>query len=343
MINIFIDANKYLSLFGLNDNELEAIRTIKKYIDDNKIILWLPEQVKNEVNKNIESEMLVPKFNKKFNKIKKFLDNKNNNRELDNLPECKGELEEINKILKEETNKINQIIEKIKNKLIEKINKEADLPYKIVHELFSVARFIPHTNEIISEATIRKKLNNPPGKGGSYGDSVIWESLLQKFPEKEDIYFIGFDKDFASKLNNKLFSSFLINEWEKKKKSKIIYFKHIGDFTKKMIPEIQLSDEIIEKEKEIEQNESIKSDIYNPFTNIAILNEIMRKDIAEMNEKIRRLTEPSRAIKKMMEGVIKPINSIRQQCINLTSIYTPPSFLFPYFNSNRDNKKDNSN
>lgn len=110
MIHLFIDTNRYLSLFALDKSELEDIRIIKKYIDDKKITLWLPEQVKNEVIRDIESEILMPKFNKKFKKIK--LLNENNNSKLPKLPEYESEMKAIDKILKEETSKINYIIKK---------------------------------------------------------------------------------------------------------------------------------------------------------------------------------------------------------------------------------------
>ena len=51
------------------------------------------------------------------------------------------------------------------------------------------------------------------------GDSVIWESLLEKIPHGEDLYFIGGDSHFKSKLDNKDFSPFLEKEWKGKKES----------------------------------------------------------------------------------------------------------------------------
>ena len=44
----------------------------------------------------------------------------------------------------------------------------------------------------------------------------------------------------------------LIKEWSKEKKSKIIPYTHLGDFTKAKIPEIKSSDKIIEQETKID-------------------------------------------------------------------------------------------
>ena len=110
---------------------------------------------------------------------------------------------------------------------------------------------IPSNKEIVSKAVTRHDLGNPPGKGGSYGDSVIWESLLGKIPEGEDLDFVGSDNHFKSKLDKNDFSPYLKKEWEEKKKSKIIIYEHLGEYTKDKIPEIKTSDNIIEEETKI--------------------------------------------------------------------------------------------
>jgi hypothetical protein len=110
---------------------------------------------------------------------------------------------------------------------------------------------IPSNKEIVNKAITRHKLGNPPGKGDSYGDSVIWESLLGEIPEGEDLDFVGADNHFKSKLDKNDFSPYLKKEWEEKKKSKIIIYEHLGEYTKDKIPEIKTSDNIIEEETKI--------------------------------------------------------------------------------------------
>jgi len=110
---------------------------------------------------------------------------------------------------------------------------------------------IPSNKEIVSKGVTRHNLGNPPGKVGSYGDSVIWESLLEKIPEGEDFYFVGSDNHFKSKPDKNDFSPYLKKEWEEKKKSKIIIYERLGEYTKDKIPEIKTSDNIIEEETKI--------------------------------------------------------------------------------------------
>ena len=125
---------------------------------------------------------------------------------------------------------------------------------EIIKELFTVAKLISlKDDEIVKKAMCRSNLGNPPGKKNSYGDAVIWESLLNEVPKGEDLYFVGNDNDFYSKLSKNDFSSFLKSEWEKEKESHIKPFRKIGDFVKKVLSREIESTEIIAAEKKIEK------------------------------------------------------------------------------------------
>ena len=62
---------------------------------------------------------------------------------------------------------------------------------KVINELFSVGTSYSMENSIVASAQIRMSLGNPPGKNGSLGDAVNWETLLKMIPSKEDLFFIS--------------------------------------------------------------------------------------------------------------------------------------------------------
>ena len=175
----------------------------------------------------------------KYNKIERLL------KELSELKIPTDEKEEFNAIEDEIKEELKKVKKKFKN--------TSFLADEIISDFFSLASQMNYDEEIVSKAVTRFDLGNPPGKRNSYGDSVIWETLLKDFPEGEDLYFVGKDNDFYSKLNDGDFSPFLKNEWREKKKSAVIPFKRIGVFVKAHIPEVETPEEIIKVEQKIEK------------------------------------------------------------------------------------------
>ena len=54
--------------------------------------------------------------------------------------------------------------------------------------------------DVIAKARLRGELGNPPGKGGSMGDAVNWELLLDYQPT-DHLFFVTDDSDFYSPLD----------------------------------------------------------------------------------------------------------------------------------------------
>ena len=61
----------------------------------------------------------------------------------------------------------------------------------------------------LDKATDRTEIGNPPGKKGSLGDAIIWESLLGHAPD-EPLHFVSDDIDYKSKLNKLKMKDFLV-------------------------------------------------------------------------------------------------------------------------------------
>jgi len=251
MIHLFIDTNRYLLLYGFSNEDLDKIKKLAQLIKDKKITLWLPEQVKIEFYRNREKIPL-----QKCEQIKKAL-SEYKIPKLPEIPEFEADLKELHKYfeeIKKIEEKINRKIDGTIQSVKEKLKKESFIADKIIEELFSLAKLIKYDDEIIKKARTRFDLDIPPGKKGSYGDAVIWETLLKEFPEKEQLYFVGFDNDFRSIIDENDFSPFLLKEWKNAKKADIKPYKHLGEFTKDKIPEIEQSDKIIDEEKRVDKN-----------------------------------------------------------------------------------------
>lgn len=80
---------------------------------------------------------------------------------------------------------------------------------------------------------------------------INWISLLEEIPEGEDLYFVADDKDYRSVIDSNLFNPYLSIEWQRKKKSNLIFYGQLSRFFKKNFPNIKLADEY-DKNKRIQ-------------------------------------------------------------------------------------------
>lgn len=304
MIHLFIDTNRYLLLYGFSEKDLEEIKKLSKLIKEKKVTLWLPEQVINEFLRNRHKIPL-----QKCESLKKTIQDFKIPR-LPEIPEFKKEIEELGKnfeIIKKTNDEINSKVENLIKLVKSKIKEESFLADKIIEELFSIGNVLKYDEQIIDKAKIRFDLGTPPGKEGSYGDAVIWETLLEEFPEKEELHFVGFDNDFRSNIDDNEFSPFLLKEWKDKKKSDIVPYKNLGEFTKSKIPQIEQSDKIIEEEKKVDKKYLITT---------TALNEAMKeitKSTYAWKEIFESLTAYRNAIAHAVSMVNIPADIMRQQ------------------------------
>ena len=291
MINLFIDTNRYLNLYGFPKKELEEIKKIISLIKDKKIILWLPEQVKHEFYRRREERLMV--YYEKFERIFSIKTEKDTN-----IPEI--DASKIVKMIEESHKPIDEMIQKARGEFLGKIKNNSFLADELIQSLFSLAKFVPYDEEIIKKATTRFQLGNPPGKNGSYGDAVIWETLLGKMPE-EDLHFVGFDKDFKAKSNDLDFSPYLLNEWKQKKKSIVLPFKHLGGFVREKVPNIENSEQIVKQEEKIDKEiSSYKSPFQDYLAGIALNLEAIGKMVSPVNSFYESIAKQNEMIYKSL-------------------------------------------
>ena len=148
--------------------------------------------------------------------------------------------------------KVVENLEKERVALLEQIERDieaeelgADL---LLDRLFKAGKKIEVTEAIVAEARLRLELGHPPGKRGSIGDAVNWESLLTG-SYKLDLYVISADRDWGSPLDETKFNEFLRDEWKagKGKKKEVRLYRSLTPFLKAYFPKIDLR---VEEEKQ---------------------------------------------------------------------------------------------
>jgi hypothetical protein len=177
--------------------------------------------------------------------------------------------------------------EKIHKQLLEKIIIDEKgrqlLADKILEELFACSEVISEDEEVRKLARDRFDRGNPPGKDGSYGDAIIWETILKSIPDEEELYFVSDDKDFISNLNQDEMKEFLVNEWAKLKHSKITFYRRLSSFTGDHFPEIKISTEY---EKEL-----LITDLFHSgtFASTHLIISKLNKYVSFNEEQLKRL------------------------------------------------------
>lgn len=273
-IHLFIDTNVYLKFYHYSNDDLEELNKLLVLLDNEKLELYLPEQVINEFERNRD--------NKLADALKTFGLNKISNQFPQFCKEYK-EYDILKKIMRDYEHE-KQILLKNVMLAIETSSLKAD---KIIDLLFKKANVIDINPELVEKSKLRFDLGNPPGKNKSYGDALNWESLIENVESGNDIYFIADDKDYFSEINNSNFNAFLLNEWTKKKGTKIKFYKTLSDFFKDVLPDIKLATEL-EKDLLISELDSSP----NFYTSRNILKKLSKLD-SYSSEQINQIISAS--------------------------------------------------
>ena len=228
-MQLFIDANIFLLFYEYTNENLTELEKLAGHIEQDEITLLLPQQVIDETWRGRAS---VLNESLKGLKKAKFID-------LRYPAYCKGYEEhyaDMKKNEKEWEHSRDAMVEKVRQDID---NKElaADV---LLKKLFGLGTKIERTPQLIECARLRVELGNPPGKGGSIGDAVNWESLLSVVPGEEDIYLITRDGDYVSPLDKGQVNEFLHDEWTEKKSSKVHCFQSLSECFKKYVPDIKV-------------------------------------------------------------------------------------------------------
>jgi len=239
-MNIFIDTNVYLSLYKFSRDYLESLRILTVLIKEDKINLWITDQVIAEFARNREA------------KIKEALGEFDKNRLNSAIPNiCKESDEEFNEIRKAISD-FDDARRRLRIKLdlqIERRELQAD---RLIQSLFNHATTLQAKRRDIRDAWVRSFRGDPPGKVNSSGDAINWICLLKYTPNNEDIWIITEDTDYQSKLDATKLSPVLRAEWKRIKSSKIYFHKDVTGFFSEKFPDVKLAAQL-EKSIKIEK------------------------------------------------------------------------------------------
>jgi predicted nucleic acid-binding protein len=237
-MQLFVDTNVLLSFYHFTSDELEELKKLVVLLEQKKVQLHVPDQVVSEFQRNREAKIAdalkrlrEQVVNLQFPQICKDYDEYDSLRKLQELFEARHAT--------------------LLNKLSEDVKHYALKADQIIAQLIELSNRIACSAQIIGDARQRVDLGNPPGKKGALGDAVNWEALLSGVPDKRDLHFITDDKDYVSPLDDEAFNGFLLEEWGKRKKSGLIFYKRLSGFFKEHFPEIKFAAEL-EKELLIE-------------------------------------------------------------------------------------------
>jgi predicted nucleic acid-binding protein len=232
---VFIDTNILLSFYHFASDDLDELLKLLDSIKKGAIVLVLPEQVVQEFWRNREAKIA--------DALSRLRDQKLN---LQFPQICKDSA------LYSAMRTAQKDYERIHGQLVAELTRAASQRQlkadKVIEELFRYASRFPLQDALIARAQLRINLGNPPGKNGSLGDAVNWETLLEHVPNEKDLYFVSDDKDFRSAIDDTQFSQFLAGEWRQKKSSDLRYYSRLSGFFADYYPNIKLA-----TEKEIER------------------------------------------------------------------------------------------
>jgi hypothetical protein len=228
MITLFIDTNVLLSFYHLTSEDIEELKKLVTLVDQKAIDLIVPKQVQDEFRRNRGSKIVDAM--KKLRDVKFTISFPAFAKDYD-------EYEKLRELLKEAA--------KVHDTLVSKITDDAKYDClkadDIVDNLFKKAAKPEFEEQHYVDAWKRAQLGNPPGKNGSVGDAVNWETLLATVPEGNDLHLVSDDKDYRSQLIENEIDEFLDSEWSKKKKSTVHYYSRISDFFREHFPNIKIA------------------------------------------------------------------------------------------------------
>jgi hypothetical protein len=244
-MQLYIDANIYLEYFRENSAEgLAPLRELVKLIKGKQLRLLIPKQTRQEYFRNrmkiaeLTRTALIKQSGASFILPATF---------DKNTPEIKDILIEVRNLERAYKNLVTKY-----DQAVEKQKTDADL---LINELFDkLGENLPEEDPIIQKAYTRYMKGNPPRKSDhSYGDAIIWETLLAK-GLGDNLVIISRDSDFMEKYKGEqVLNSFLAVEWriKTKKKNIVKLYKSLAEFINSFNKKKPIKEKIVEKEERL--------------------------------------------------------------------------------------------
>jgi hypothetical protein len=216
-IHCYIDANVFLSFYDFTNDNINHLSELVKYIQSGALTVYLPIMTKMEYLRNRENKIATCLRTFEAERIPAG---------LPRLAEGYGEFAEYQAL--------REGMAKAKDALIKQIRSDARATTlradKLIQDIFGQCNEIPHAEQHLRQAVLRRDLHEPPGKSNSMGDQIAWECLKAAVPDEVDIHIVSKDADWTSALDSKLASNPIQNEWKAAKRATVFTHKSLKDF-----------------------------------------------------------------------------------------------------------------
>ena len=222
-MNLFIDTNVLLNFFHYSKDNLDELQKVLVLQGFGKISLWATDQVQIEFWRNRETKIA--------DALKKFSEEKPASG-IPHVARGYGECDALQEALKLASASKEALLQKV----LKDVKSKSLAADKLVNNIFAKATKIPMTEQHFAAAKRRSDLRNPPGKNGSLGDAINWESLLSTIPDTQDLHIVSEDGDFASAVDPDRMGDFLYDEWKVRKQSEVFLFKRVSQFLSEKFP-----------------------------------------------------------------------------------------------------------
>lgn len=216
-MHVFIDTNILLNFFHFTKDEVDALNDVFATHQHGSATVHLTEQVRDEFLRNRENK--IKDAIKKFKEVRFTA-------QLPSFMKSYEEYESIRKLSVELQRQAKSIMEKAEVDIAAR-NLLAD---HLIKDIFENSQPVETTAAVFAAASMRMAIGNPPGKNSSIGDAINWTVLLSSVPDGEDLHVISEDGDFYSSLNENQPHPFLVDEWFRKKSSKLFVYRTLSSF-----------------------------------------------------------------------------------------------------------------
>lgn len=228
---VLIDANIYLDFYRFSPDDLTELEKLVELGKTGELVVYSCQQVADEITRNRGKAIAEA-----LDQFKRSLPGRYPQL-VRSYPRF-SKLVEAQKAFAAEHSKICDLVTEDAAKL----NLPAD---HVIGALLKNAEQMQLDSTVIESARHRSMRGNPPGKGGSYGDALIWEALMSHHSNRVgDVHLVSGDNDFSSDLQRDDLHEILVQEVaDRLSGGEVILHKRLGSFLQIHYPDIEVAAE----------------------------------------------------------------------------------------------------
>lgn len=240
MTQLIIDTNIYLNFYRLKSRQpLELLQQLASLVKSKKFEVILLRQIQDEFLRNKYGKSIYEHFLNLEKQLK-----------VDFVAPAILQKSKHEKKVRKAVRQLKECTIEIINEYKARVFDEKSALNIELKKLFTSAVFLEHPDDVISRAYYRTLRGNPPRKDNkSFGDAIIWETILELCTRKDTILISG-DGDFASEIKSDELNEFLKNEWESKSDKSLRLYTDLSTFINDYSPgKKPISEEDVVEEK----------------------------------------------------------------------------------------------